>query len=61
MHGMARFASDEVAAQARSPVIAAALAARAELDAAFAKQDADAVEALSARDLVVNTPANRST
>jgi len=56
---MAKFASDEVATAAGDPVIAAALAARARLDAAFAAQDVEAVTALSARDLVVNTPANR--
>src|SRR5262245_29091956 len=56
---MIRFASDEVTAAGRDPVIAAALAARARLDAAFAAQDVDGVEAVSARDLVVNTPANR--
>lgn len=56
---MTKFASDEVAAAAREPVIAAALAARARLDAAFATQDAEGVAAVSAKDLVVNTPANR--
>jgi ketosteroid isomerase-like protein len=56
---MTKFASDEVANAAKDPVIAAALAARARLDAAFAAQDAAATEALSAKDLIVNTPANR--
>jgi ketosteroid isomerase-like protein len=54
-----KFASDEVASTARGPVAAEALAARAKLDAAFAAQDIDAVAALCAKDLVVNTPANR--
>lgn len=56
---MTRYASDDVAAAAQNPVIAAALAARARLDAAFAAQDVEAVAAASAADLVVNTPANR--
>jgi ketosteroid isomerase-like protein len=56
---MTEFASEEVAAAGRDPVIAAALAARARLDAAFAAQDVDAVRESSAQDLVVNTPANR--
>jgi ketosteroid isomerase-like protein len=56
---MTKFASDEVAAAAGDPVIAAALAARARLDAAFAAQDVEGVAAVSAKDLVVNTPANR--
>lgn len=56
---MTKFASDDVAAAAKDPVIAAALAARARLDAGFAAQDVDAVAAVSARDLIVNTPANR--
>lgn len=56
---MTKFASDEVAAAGRAPVIAAALAARARLDAGFAAQDVEAVATLSARDLIVNTPANR--
>ena len=56
---MTKFASDEVAAAAGQPVIAAALAARARLDAAFAAQDVEGVAAVSAKDLVVNTPANR--
>src|SRR5262245_6661649 len=55
---MAKFASDDVAAAAKGAVAAQALAARDKLDAAFAAQDIDAVTALSARDLVVNTPAN---
>ena len=54
-----KFASDEVAAAARNSVVAEALAAREKLDAAFAAQDIDAVAALSAADLIVNTPANR--
>jgi Domain of unknown function (DUF4440) len=54
---MTKFASEEVAAA--DPVIAAALAARARLDAAFAAQDVEGVEALSASDLIVDTPANR--
>ena len=40
-------------------MIAAALAARARLDAAFAAQDVEATTAVSAKDLIVNTPANR--
>lgn len=56
---MTRFASEEVALSAKHPVIAAALAARARLDAGFAAQDVEAVAALSAPDLIVNTPANR--
>ena len=53
-----RFASDEVLVQAQKPAIAAALEARASLDAAFAAQDADATDALFANDLVVNAPSN---
>ncbi len=53
------FASDEVAAVAENPVVADALAARGKLDEAFAAQDIEAVAALFAKDLVVNTPANR--
>jgi ketosteroid isomerase-like protein len=56
---MVRFASDEVATAARDPIAAEALAARGQLDEAFAAQDLEAVSALSAKDLVVNTPANR--
>jgi ketosteroid isomerase-like protein len=56
---MSKFASDEVAAAAEEPAVAAALAARARLDAAFAAQDVQGVAAVSAKDLVVNTPANR--
>jgi ketosteroid isomerase-like protein len=56
---MTKFASDEVAAAAEAPVVAAAVAARRTLDEAFAAQDVDAVAALCAKDLVVNTPANR--
>lgn len=54
-----KFASDEVAAAADNPMVAAALAAREKLDAAFFAQDAEAVAALFASDLIVNTPANR--
>jgi ketosteroid isomerase-like protein len=58
--GMAmKFASDEVAAAAANPVVAEALAARRKLDEAFAAQDIEAVAAQFAKDLVVNTPANR--
>ena len=58
--GMAmKFASDEVTAAAGNPVVAEALAARGKLDEAFAAQDIEAVAALCAKDLVVNTPANR--
>jgi ketosteroid isomerase-like protein len=56
---MTKFASDEVAAIAKNPAIAAALAARARLDAAFAAQDAEATAALFAKDLMVNAPSNR--
>ena len=56
---MMKFASDEVAAAAKGPVAAEAMAARQQLDVAFAAQDVDAVSALCAKDLVVNTPANR--
>jgi ketosteroid isomerase-like protein len=56
---MMKFASEEVAAVAKGPVAAEALAARQQLDAAFAAQDVDAVSALCAPDLIVNTPANR--
>ena len=54
-----KFASDEVAAAAKAPVAAEALAARVKLDEGFAAQDADAVAELCAEDLIVNTPANR--
>jgi len=54
-----KFQSDEVAATARDPVIAAALAARARLGAAFAAQNAEETAALFARDLIVNAPSNR--
>jgi len=54
-----KFASDEVAAAAKNPVVAEALAARTKLDEAFAAQDVEAVSALAAKDLLVNTPANR--
>lgn len=56
---MTKFASDDVARAARDPVIAAALAARARLDAAFAAQDAVSTASLMATDLVVNTPINQ--
>lgn len=56
---MMKFASDEVAAAAEGPVAREAVAARQQLDAGFAAQDADAVSALCAEDLIVNTPANR--
>ena len=55
---MTTFASEDVAAAAKDPVVAAALAARAALDAGFAAQDVDAVAAVSAPDLIVNSPAN---
>ena len=54
-----KFASDEVAAAAKNPVVAEALAARAKLDEAFAAQHIEAVSAFFAEDLLVNTPANR--
>lgn len=53
-----KFASDEAAAAAKQVDAAEALAARAKLDEAFAAQDIEAVSALSAQDLIVNTPAN---
>jgi ketosteroid isomerase-like protein len=53
------FASDEAAEAAKGLIASEALAARAELDAAFAAQDVDAVAGLCASDLIVNTPANR--
>lgn len=56
---MPKFATDAVAAAAKDPVAAAALAARGELDDAFAAQDIEKVAALFAEDLVVNTPGNR--
>lgn len=56
---MPKFASDAVAAAAKDPVAAAALAARGKLDDAFAAQDIEKVAALFAKDLVVNTPGNR--
>lgn len=56
---MIRFASDEVAAMAKDPIAAAALAAREKLDEAFAAQDIDTVSGLCANDLIVNSPANR--
>jgi ketosteroid isomerase-like protein len=55
---MTTFASDDVARAARDPVIAAVLAARARLDAAFAAQDVEAAAALMATDLIVNSPIN---
>jgi len=54
-----KFASDAVATAAKNPAAAAALAAREQLDDAFAAQDIDKVSALFAKDLIVNTPANR--
>jgi ketosteroid isomerase-like protein len=54
---MPKFASDTVAAAAKDP--GAALAARGQLDDAFAAQDIDKVAALCAKDLIVNTPGNR--
>lgn len=56
---MVKFASDEVAAIAKDPIAAEALAARERLDEAFAAQDIETVSALCAEDLIVNTPANR--
>jgi ketosteroid isomerase-like protein len=56
---MIKFASDEVAMAAKDAIGAEALAARQKLDEAFAAQDIDTVSALCAKDLVVNTPANR--
>lgn len=56
---MTRFASDEVAMAAKTGGAAAAVAARQKLDEAFAAQDIDAVSQLCAKDLIVNTPANR--
>jgi len=56
---MMKFASDEVAAAAKGAVAAEAIAARQKLDAAFAAQDVDAVSALCAKNVVVNTPWNR--
>ena len=54
-----KFASDEVASAAKGPVAAEVLAARGKLDEAFAAQDLAAVSELFAKDLIVNTPANR--
>jgi ketosteroid isomerase-like protein len=56
---LTKFASDEVAMAAKTGVAAEAVAARQKLDEAFAAQDIDAVSELCAKDLVVNTPANR--
>src|SRR5262245_49575399 len=56
---MPKFGSDAVAAAAKDPVAAAALAARGQLDDAFAAQDIDKVSRLFAKDLIVNTPRNR--
>lgn len=56
---MTKFASDQVASAATDPLAAEALAARDKLDEAFAAQDVDAVAALFAKDLIVNTPASR--
>ena len=54
-----KFISAEVAAAAKSPDVAGAIAAGLAFDQAFAAQDVDAVGALFADDLIVNTPANR--
>lgn len=54
-----KFASEEVAATAKTPKVAEALAARIKLDEAFAAQNAEAVGELAADDLIVNTPADR--
>lgn len=54
-----KFASDEVASDAKRPVAAEALAARGKLEEAFAAQNLAAVSELCAKDLIVNTPANR--
>jgi ketosteroid isomerase-like protein len=54
-----KFASDEVAKAAQDPAAAEALAARGQLDEGFAQQDIAQVSALCAKDLIVNTPANR--
>jgi ketosteroid isomerase-like protein len=56
---MPRLVSDVVAAAAKDPVAAAAIAARGQLDEAFEAQDTDRVSAVCAKDLIVNTPANR--
>ncbi len=54
-----KFASEEVAATAKTPKVAEALAARKKLDEAFSAQDAEAVAALFADDLIVNSPRNQ--
>ena len=54
-----KFVSDDVASAAKGPVAAEVLAARGKLDEAFAAQDLAAVSELCAKDLIVNTPANR--
>jgi ketosteroid isomerase-like protein len=54
-----KFASGEVSSAAKDPVVAQALAARGKLDEAFAAQDVAAVSELAAKDLIVNSPANR--
>src|SRR5262245_35945601 len=56
---MTKFASEDVATAAKAGVAVEALAARGKLDEAFAAQDVEAVSGLCAKDLVVNTPANR--
>jgi ketosteroid isomerase-like protein len=56
---MTNFASDEVRKAANTGGAADVLAARGKLDEAFAAQDVDSVSALCAKDLIVNTPANR--
>jgi ketosteroid isomerase-like protein len=55
---MMRYASEQVADAATRAPAAEAVAARRRLDDAFAAQDVDAVAALCAEDLIVNTPAN---
>ena len=55
---MQKFATEEVAATARNPIAAAALAARTSLDEAFAAQDLARVAELSGKDLIVNSPRN---
>ena len=54
-----KFASDDIAKAARIPAAAEALAARGKVGEAFAAQDVEAVAALFAKDLLVNTPSNR--
>ena len=54
-----KFATDEVAAAAKDPAVTAALAAWHLSAEAFTAQDAEAVAAWFAEDLIVNSPANR--